>query len=170
MKRFNISYALLLSLPIIFACQAKTKNQDKKSIDTTLEGVSTITEKLMGGNYVSAGYQQRNKGYDWVAVIVEDLGNGRLHIKVRSRADKKKATCTMDAIVDKVDGLVYRASLPQGKVLFEFADDRLTIKGEDDKDMPALYYYCSGGASLAGNYSRITEKIDTASAMSTEVR
>jgi hypothetical protein len=116
----------------------------------------------MEGNYVTSDYQKRNEGYDWVAVKVNELTDSILQVSVRSRADKKKPTCTFDAKAFKTESAnIYSASVEGFNVYFVFEADSLVITGETDRDSEMLSYFCSGGASLAGVYHKLTEPLDS---------
>lgn len=112
------------------------------------------------GNYVSSGYAQKDEGYDWVAVAVTEAGNEKLKIKVRSRADIKKPTCTFDAIAERVTETTYKSMVDEKTILYVFENGSLTIAPEKPEFKGALAFYCSGGGSVANSYSRIGEDLD----------
>ncbi len=116
---------------------------------------------VVEGNYVSSDYYNRTKGYDWVGVQVRTNARNGIMVSVRSRADKKKPTCTMDAEAQAIGNGVYKATLPYGSILFTFSDTSLAITPETDKDEGALSFYCSGGATLKGTYKRIDGALDS---------
>lgn len=112
------------------------------------------------GTFVSDGYGQRSEGYDWVAVSVQILSDTSAHVAVRSRVDLKNATCTFDS-----DAFWYG----DGKLVIPFEDkqfifslsaDTLKIRGADEKSANMLYYFCSGGASLEGDYVRLNSSVE----------
>jgi hypothetical protein len=45
---------------------------------------------------VTAEYDQRAEGFDWVGITIKSEQASSITIQVRSRADKKKPTCTLD--------------------------------------------------------------------------
>jgi len=86
-----------------------------------------------------------------------------VQISVRSRADIKKQCCTFDARAIKQDSLgFYRATVEGNSVIFLFAGNTLEIKEDTESGFSNLNYFCSGGASIAGVYSKLNEPIDTA--------
>lgn len=111
------------------------------------------------GDYVTDHYAQRAEGYDWGVVRIESRGDDSYNISIRSRIDKKKPTMRLDGIartigrdtlmmVDKSDAFIY----------FIKKGDTLSI----DSNIPkVLYWYCSGGASLRGDYTKIDAELDT---------
>ncbi len=112
------------------------------------------------GNYVSDSYPNRHQGYDWVAVTVKESPSQRVAISIRSRADKKKPTCTYDGLASIVDGntlVIY----DEFSMELRFENDTLTIQGKTEADDNRMYYYCSGGATLGGEYLRIDGPLDT---------
>jgi hypothetical protein len=123
----------------------------------------------VSGNYVTEGYAQKNEGYDWVSASVKQSENG-ITVSIRSRADKKKPTCTFDANAEKVDNNNYKALVNGKNILFGFKGDVLSIYPEKDEDAGLLNYYCSGGASLAGEYKKIQEALDLKQIDTTSVR
>ncbi len=144
----------ILLLATIVAC----KNNPKTSTSDILEA----HDNVFAGNYVTTEYQQRGEGYDWVAVKVNELTDSILSISVRSRADIKNPTCTFDAKAFKTPSKnTFKASVEGYNVFFVFDADSLIISGETEKDNEMLGYFCSGGASLAGVYRKITEPLDT---------
>lgn len=117
----------------------------------------------MAGNYVTSDYKLKDEGYDWVAVIVKQLSDSLVNISVRSRADKEKPTCTFDANATRIDSKgLYKASTNGNSVLFLFAGDSLIIKSDPESTYSNLNYFCSGGASIEGVYSKLSEPLDTA--------
>ncbi|WP_167611974.1 PliI family lysozyme inhibitor of I-type lysozyme [Maribellus sediminis] len=109
------------------------------------------------GNYVNADYFQRDKGYDWVGIKVSNAADDQLLVQVRSRADRKKPTCTWDARIYPESTTTYYTVENDTKVHFAFTNDTLSIAAEDEK---VLYFFCSGGATIAGNYIKIDEPLD----------
>ncbi|RXP53454.1 hypothetical protein EC396_10165 [Lutibacter sp. HS1-25] len=140
-------------LSFAFSCKNKeaAKSNDVNNIKNTVE---------IAGNYVSSEYEKRNEGADWVGVTVVKYTDSTLHITARSRADKKKPTCTFDADAIKLNDSVFQSSFEGKKILFVFTENNLTIKTQNEAESDALYYFCSGGATLANNYSKINEDLD----------
>lgn len=110
--------------------------------------------------YVSDSYFKKNDGYDWVLVSLKQINNFEIKASVRSRADKKKPTCTFDDILYKRENNIY-ASYKEGKtILFKINDNSLSIEGGSVDDENILYYFCSGGATLKGDYKKLEGEID----------
>ncbi|MCH4823193.1 hypothetical protein ML462_08395 [Gramella lutea] len=114
----------------------------------------------LAGYYVSDGYFKKDEGYDWVAVIVKRVSENELKISVRSRADKKRPSCTFDTSVFRREKNNFSTQIGGNTVLVDFTGDKVIIKGEDQKGESLLYFYCSGGATVGGTYSKIQEEID----------
>lgn len=134
-----------------------SKTEQKSSSDTIKKNDASLN---ITGSYVTEGYSKKNEGYDWVAVTVKDNYPDGLNISVRSRADKKKPTCTFDAKVYKMNDSLYSTAVDGKKVLFTFGKNAVTIKPEKKEDENVLYFYCSGGATITGTYTKINEPID----------
>ena len=79
---------------------------------------------------------------------------------MRSSADKKKPTCTFDAVVRPISPAVYQTSVEGKNIRFTFARDSVSISTESEADRGLLNYYCSGGGSLADTYRKIRGELD----------
>lgn len=142
MKR---SLLALFLLALLGACTGKANKKD----------IPLTSIQALEGSYVSEGYKERSQGYDWVAVIVEQRDDSTAHISVRSRADKKKPTCRFDADASILGHDTLRTVYEGKGILFIFADNKLSIAAQNKEDDNLLYYFCSGGASLTGEYNKI---------------
>lgn len=147
-------YLMLMVLFLVIGCKNESEKPEQLDKPKTTEIVS------LSGNYVSESYSKKNEGYDWVAVSVTEIPNNQLKIAVRSRADKKKPTCTFDAIADKVDNKTYQTQIKGQTIVFGFTDTTIRISNQKQEDEGALYFYCSGGASIGGTYTKINEELD----------
>jgi hypothetical protein len=160
MKRINsiqYSYSILFVLTLLVFAGCTGSQKPKEQI------VEPVAENGVGGNYVSESYQNRKEGYDWVAVKVNQLTDSILQVSVRSRADIKKPTCTFDAKAFKTPVTnTFKANVEGYNIFFIFNADSLIISGETDEENLMLGYFCSGGATLAGIYHRLSEPLDTA--------
>ncbi|GAA5096539.1 hypothetical protein [Wohlfahrtiimonas larvae] len=100
--------------------------------------------------YANADLEKRTKQYDWVAVqITPQPSANHLAIKVYSRNDVKiRQTCRYEGTATWNGKGQY---ITQENIEFSFKDTSLIIAGAE----APLFYYCSGGASLAGTYEQI---------------
>ena len=151
---FNNFYLMMMVLFLAIGCKNKTEKTKEFS---TLKSVEVLA---ILGNYVSEGYSKRSEGYDWVVVTVTETENNQLNISVRSRADKKKPTCTFDAVAKRVDDQVYQTQIDGKTILVEFTRGKISITTKQVEDEGILYFYCSGGATLGGTYLKIKEILD----------
>jgi hypothetical protein len=112
------------------------------------------------GNYVSEGYLKREEGYDWVAVTITAIGTREAYIRIRSRADRKKPTCTYDGIGTIENNGVMKVDFDGKNILFIGDNNvlRITTENEDQEDF--LMYFCSGGGNLAGTYKKLEDPLD----------
>lgn len=156
----NIIKSVIVSGFVLLTLNSCNQQSAKNNATVTTQGSSSITP-VVEGNYVTPDYEKRNEGYDWVGVSVQSIAKDKISIKIRSRADKKKPTCTLDAQATKAEGNTYRASLEGKPVLFTFDETSLTIAAENPQDSGILSFYCSGGASIAGTYKKTTGSLDT---------
>jgi hypothetical protein len=153
-----------LFLSILFvSCQTEKKEtQTTASKETKTETKvkqNKSVEKFIG-SYVSGGYDKRSEGNDWVAVIISKWNDSTALIKVRSRTDKKKATCTFDARASQKDSNTLAVNSDGRGILFRVAGNNLTISGEYPDDESQLSFFCSGGASLSGTYAKLGAPLD----------
>jgi hypothetical protein len=152
-KLYEIVFVVVISF-LLGSCSPKNQKSTENVNDSNIVSFA--------GNYTTNDYQNRNEGYDWVAVKVNELTDSILQISVRSRADIKKPTCTFDAHAYKTQVVnTFKASVEGYNIFFVFDADSLLISGETEQDNQMLGYFCSGGASLAGVYHKIDEPLDT---------
>ncbi|MGB3017779.1 MAG: hypothetical protein WBC65_08225, partial [Ignavibacteria bacterium] len=128
----------LISLSILFvSCQT-----EKKETQTTASKETKIETKVKQdknidkfiGSYVSDGYDKRSEGSDWVAVIISKWNDSTALIKVRSRTDKKKATCTFDARASQKDSNTLGVNYEGRGILFRITGNSLSVLGEYPDD------------------------------------
>jgi hypothetical protein len=150
----NNFYAIVMVLFLTISCKNETKKIEEVSKTEFTEELNIL------GSYVSDNYSKKSEGYDWIAISVTEAESNQLNISVRSRADKKKPTCTFDAVANKVDDKVYQTQIDGKSILFEFTNVQISITTKKKDDEGLLYFYCSGGASIAGTYQKINEPID----------
>jgi len=158
----NILKSMVLSGAVLLAL-ASCNQQTSKSNEQKTAGQS-ISSLAVAGTYVTPDYEKRSEGYDWVGISVASTDSSTIAIQVRSRADKKKPTCTLDAQATKISEGLYQATLEGKPVLFTFDDTSVTVAAEKPEDAAILNFYCSGGASLAGTYSKTPGTLDTTQA------
>lgn len=146
--------------------------------ETTAKATPLTTDKVGAaqviptviGKYASSDYDKRAEGYDWVTVdILADKSAAgstndsaeKIMINVQSRSDIKKPTCTYQGTAsfvgqDTVHGAIFQHTLEDNSLVFyQIKEGVLTI---DSTDKTALNYYCSGGATLAGEYHKVNNK------------
>lgn len=140
----------IVAISLLAGCKALTPYQTQHFI----EG---------GADYVSASYAKKDQGSDWVAVSVEPYAPELLKLRIRSRADKKKPTCTFDSTFQRLTENTYQSTSNKA-ILLTFSTEKrpatLTLKPATTNDQQALSFYCSGGASLAGTYLLHHEELD----------
>ncbi|WP_332513950.1 PliI family lysozyme inhibitor of I-type lysozyme [Bacteroides sp.] len=151
-KSMKKSLLLLTALILLlWGCSSKASKK---------EGSPRATSEALVGNYVSDGYNKRSEGYDWVAVSITALTDSTAHVAVRSRSDIKKPTCRFDADATLAGKDTLKAVYEGKGILFTLAGNKLTIAAENEADSNLLYFFCSGGASLAGEYTKIEGALD----------
>lgn len=164
-KLISFIVIAFISLYSFIGCES---NSDKSNIEKDsnrknngqISQSDTVKSNDLSGNYVSDSYSKRSEGYDWVAVTVKKVTGEEIFVSVRSRADLKKPTCTFDAKARKVNDSTY-STVAEGKnVIITFSGNTVKIATEKPEDEAALYFFCSGGATVAGVYSKINEALD----------
>lgn len=151
---------MMMTAVLFAACQSSTDSTTPEKKDSTTTQYKQAWSTKFVGDFVSDGYTDRQTGADWYAVVIDQVQDSLYQISIRSRADKKKPTCTFDvrAIAQDADYLV--ATIDSVEILFTFTDSTLTIsttKGNPEQ----LQFYCSGGATIAGTYKRLQDNLDT---------
>ncbi|SHF72710.1 hypothetical protein SAMN02787073_2774 [Chryseobacterium vrystaatense] len=166
MNYMNILKVVTLSGGLVLAlnsCTQKPAKDDQSVTGEQSAATQPATTKLMvDGSYANSDYEKRNEGYDWVGVIVENIDENKISVKIRSRADKKKPTCTLDTEATKVKDGVYQSMLNGKNVVFTFNETSVSIGTENPQDKDALHFYCSGGATIADTYTKTTAPLDAA--------
>lgn len=133
----------------------KTSNDTDSKIFESQINIENIT-----GDYVTEDYFMRSEGYDWVAISIQKISDLEAKIRIRSRIDKKKATCTFDGIGILTGKDTLTVQYENKDIVFYLLNDSLGIKTEKDEDSSLLYYFCSGGATLEGKYIKLNEPLD----------
>lgn len=147
-------------MAILLGSCHQSSNTSDSTKSTTKESKSELLSKYYG-SYADDSFSKRNEGYDWVGVTISSLNDSSATIAVRSRTDIKKPTCTYDGIgiFQGSDSLI---STFDGKnIVFAFTDSTVTISTQNPGDNNLLYYFCSGGATMAGTYHRIQGTLPT---------
>lgn len=155
MKATKISTLCLASILILGSCNSKKADTSASANDPVKAAVTLAT-----GNYVSDGYDKRSEGYDWVAVMVSPATDSTVSVTVRSRTDIKKPTCTFDAEAVYLNDSTFEATVEGKKIDFTFSPKSVVISAPTKDDENALFYFCSGGGTLAGSYTRIEGEPD----------
>ena len=145
-----------IALLALSGCNNVTPSVNNQTIQQPNAAVTPAVQTVVG-DYASDGYVKRAQGYDWVGVTVQAEGDDKIAIKVRARSDIKKPTCHFDGKAtlmgqDEAHGVIFQSKVNDSTAFFQFKDDVLTI---DSQDKYALNYFCSGGASLVGEYQKL---------------
>lgn len=156
-SRFFVGILMIsIALLALSGCNNVTPSVNNHTIKQPNAAVTPAVQTVVG-DYASDGYVKRAQGYDWVGVTVQAEGDDKIAIKVRARSDIKKPTCHFDGKAtlmgqDEAHGVIFQSKVNDSTAFFQFKDDVLTI---DSQDKYALNYFCSGGASLVGEYQKL---------------
>ena len=155
-KVYLVMYSTLL---LAFACK-EPKEKTTPSAELSKEESKVSFQNVIGA-YVDAAYFKKDEGYDWVAIKVDTTSykNYALQVSIRSRNAIKKPTCTLDGFATALNDSTFEIKKDVGTLRLQFNEDKLSIL--KDSDEAALFYYCSGGASLAGLYTKLQQSLDT---------
>ena len=153
---FAVIVTTSVALFALSGCNNVTPSVNNQTIKQPNAAVTPSVQAVVG-DYASEDYAKRAQGYDWVGVMIRADGNEQIDIKVRARSDIKKPTCQFDGKAtfmgqDDAHGVIFQSKVNDSAVFFQFKDDKLTI---DSQDKYALNYFCSGGASLIGEYQKL---------------
>jgi hypothetical protein len=91
MFRLKVNALIFFSIILMASCQSGTSSNTTELDSKDTLQKAELNKSNVTGNYVTADYAERSKGYDWVAVNIELLGTDQIRIKVRSRTDLKKS-------------------------------------------------------------------------------
>lgn len=154
---FFLSFCFFFSI-------AGCKNSVGSSSSTTTapeQKTTSILEFDPTGQYVTDSYSKRKEGYDWISVLVQEISKNSVSISVRSRADKKNPSCTFDCKAEKITDSTYQSTVEGKIILFSFTKESISISTANLEDDALLYFFCGGGATIKGKYSKIYESIDS---------
>ena len=84
-----------------------------------------LSQTSAEGDYVTEAYAERANGLDWYAVTISKVTESTAHMQVRSRTDKKKATCTYDAQLTRRGNGVFTAEIEGPAVMVVKIEDEL---------------------------------------------
>ncbi|MBS3797834.1 PliI family lysozyme inhibitor of I-type lysozyme [Pseudoalteromonas sp. BDTF-M6] len=162
-----IKNLLILALAMsVAACQDEpkaTKSAQMPAKANTVENAKTKPVPSAfnpAGNYVSGEYQKRDQGYDWMAVQVSQSGPEQINVSIRSRIDRKRPTCTYTGTAQRLSDTRYKAETQGTAILFDFTEQGIEISTEQPEAEGMLNFFCSGGASIKGGYSKLSEPLD----------
>jgi hypothetical protein len=150
----RIPYSLLVIVSLVLvAC----KTESEENSETKNEKSFTCE---IAGTYVSSQYFNRKQGYDWMAVVIEMVNDSTAKIKIRSRIDIKKPTCTWTTFATCTGDNLLTANFEGTSIEFEKEGDDLEIRAKEEGDEGKLHYFCSGGGSIAGMYKLLKDSLD----------
>ncbi len=143
---------------------AKTSTIPSTVMQPAIQSQIVLSPALQSvvGDYASADYDKRRQGYDWVGVQIRPFDTAEINIKVRSRSDIKKPSCRYEGQAtlmgqDEAHGIIFKTIANDSVTFLQFKDGKLTI---DAQDKYALNYFCSGGATLAGDYQKLAGRLE----------
>ena len=155
LKKISLTSVIIITA---ISCINQNKNKDTEQTSQPVNTMQNISDFV--GNYVDESYEKRSEGYDWMAVSVIQLSDSSVHIRVRSRIDKKKPTCTFDADAIKISNNQFMSYVDGKRIIYTFNKGSITIAPDKNEDKDILQYYCSGGGNFGGNYRKISEPLD----------
>lgn len=143
MKRL---FFTLLSLGILFACSAPQSNNE------TTNAAEASTSLF--GEFANADFQRRSEGYDYLAIRIDSLNEYFALVNITARADKKDPSCELQVIA-RIDGdILAFESVDKNTVHIISTSNGIKIETAEESNGSDLYFYCTGGATIAGEYQR----------------
>ncbi len=131
------------------------------SIEVEKESIIAKLDTTYYGNYVNDDYNKKDNGHDWVAIMIKPIDDYRTKITIRSRGDKKRGTCTFDAIGNASSNSTLKVLENGINILFTFNKEGVSISTDPETEEYALHSFCNGGASLSGTYAKFEGDLDT---------
>ncbi len=147
---------IMLSAMLFVGCNNQSK---QKSLSTKTTMQSEETKSLASefvGTYISG---QKEDGHFWVEVEIADLGNDSCKVVVNSKELKGRECCSFSDI-GKVQNDTIFLYLTDWKrpvtAIITKKDNDITfdVIEKEDGDRYVLNFYCCGGGSLMGDYSK----------------
>ncbi len=158
----NTPLMLALGFALISCNPAEQHQQNKKEQPQQQQALVSKLDPAHYGDFVlKDAYEQRKSGADWLAITISRVNERQVEVKVRSRADKKKPTCTLDRLGQIESPDVVRVRIDDKSALLKFSGQQLQVLPASDDDAGILQYVCSGGGSLAGTYEQV-QSLDAA--------
>jgi hypothetical protein len=145
----------LIALTVVGLSSSCTTNVEKTSVEKIGKTETKISPFV--GTFVSKDYSKKNEGKDWVSVKITQITHNLFRLEVRSRADIKKPTCTITCEAHLTEEGELLGSQYEFDLGIKINKDLIEIYSPSNKD---LNYFCSGGATLAGKYKRISGEAD----------
>ena len=120
---------------------------------------ATFNESIYG-EYVTESYFKRDEGYDWIGISIGKKDDSTATIYMRSRADIKKATCTLDANAEILDHKTLKTTFEKKVIILSFSESEMEVSTLEEKDGGVLSFFCSGGGSIKGTYKKLVGSMD----------
>ena len=173
-RQATMTLLLIAPFILLMGCNKVSPAVQKPSVATTvipsmvmqpatkMQADLSPAMQIVSGDYVTSDYAKRTQGYDWVGVTISAVDNENITIKVRSRSDIKQPTCRFDGTAkligqDNAHGVIFKTVANDSVTFLQFQNAKLTIEAQDKY---ALNYFCSGGATLAGDYEKLADNLE----------
>lgn len=150
-----------IAIIFLIACNKQTQQKDKTtSMEETKDVKNSTPQKSINdfvGTYLSG---QKEGGNDWVEVKIEDLKNqDSCKITVDSKERNGRKGCTFDKTGILKNDTIFIQTTDWKKpvtVIITRKDTKISIDAieKEDGDRYVLNYYCNGGGSLIGDYTK----------------
>jgi hypothetical protein len=151
---------LLCSFLVVVACKSKVKNTIEQAATTTDTIATTpsaadpvVETQPYAGNYISGEYPY---GYYQLLKITDKAGN-QYEVSFTASKVKGRAACSFTgagSIVNDTLKVPVEWNDKTIQMTLFLRNDTVLVFTESFDDRFALNYFCSGGASLIGDYAR----------------
>lgn len=151
----------LIAINLLVACNSQTAKKDNTSVsEEAKEMTSVVSNEKMNdfvGTYLSG---QKEGGHDWVEIKIEDLkSQDSCKITVDAKERNGKKGCTFDKVGVLKNDTIFIQTTDWKKpvtVIITKKDNKISVDAieKEDGDRYVLNYYCNGGGSLIGDYTK----------------
>ncbi len=116
------------------------------------ENEQELSSNRIYGEYANADFQQRNEGYDYVAIRIDSLNEYYALMNISARKDKKQPSCELQVIARLADTGLEFESVDNNIIQITATPSGISIQPKNEEASNDLNFYCSGGATIKGEY------------------
>lgn len=151
----------VIAITALVACNNQAKTKENTSVAEETEEVKSVASNEnmndFAGTYLSG---QKEGGHDWIEIKIEDLKNqDSCKITVDAKEINGRKGCTFDKVGVLKNDTIFIQTTDWKKpvtVIITKKDNKIFVDAieKEDGDRYVLNYYCNGGGSLIGDYTK----------------